>query len=124
MGSIPVNNHDKFEELLPLNKTHEPKLFINVIEQKAKWLSNHTFMRYPSANWELDGYRTITWKQYADAINKIAHWLDAELGKSTDNETLAYLGPNDARYAIMLAAMVKTGRQVRFSHTKSAWIRD
>ena len=124
MGSIPGNNRNKFEELLPLNKTHEPKLLINIIEEKAKWLSNHTFMRYPSANWELDGYHTITWKQYADAINKTAHWLDAELGKSTDNETVAYLGLNDARYAIMLGAMVKTGRQVHFPHTQSAWIRE
>jgi acyl-CoA synthetase (AMP-forming)/AMP-acid ligase II len=120
MGSIPENHHDKFEELIPLNKTHEPKLLINVIEEKAKWLSNHTFMRYPSANWELDGYRTITWKQYADTINKIAHWLDAELGKSTGNETVAYLGPNDARYAIMLGAVVKTDRQVHLPHSKLA----
>jgi acyl-CoA synthetase (AMP-forming)/AMP-acid ligase II len=99
-----------------LSKTDCPKLLIEVIEGKAQWIGGHTFMRYPSANWEADGYRTITWSQYADAINKVAVWLDEQLGKSHGNDTVAYLGPSDARYAILLPAVVKTNRKV------SIWI--
>lgn len=90
----------------------EPGLLINVIEAKAKWIANHTFMRYPPKSWETEGYRTITWSQFADAIDKVAYWLEEKLGNATGNETVAYLGPNDARYAILLPAVVKTGRKV------------
>ena len=60
----------------------------------------------------MDGYRTLTWKQYGDSINKLAYWLDRKLGKPTSNETVAYLGPNDLRYAILWPALVKTGRKL------------
>jgi acyl-coenzyme A synthetase/AMP-(fatty) acid ligase len=97
----------------PLSVTETPKLLIELIEEKASWLGGHTFMRYPTQNWQTEGYRTLTWRQYADAINKVACWLDEQLGQSYDNDTVAYLGPADARYAIILPAVIKTNRKVR-----------
>jgi acyl-CoA synthetase (AMP-forming)/AMP-acid ligase II len=91
---------------------HTGRLLVNVIEEKAHWTPCHTYMRYPPKNWEREGYRTITWSQYADAIDKVAHWLDAELGTMTENDTIAYSGPNDPRYAILVPATIKTGRKV------------
>ncbi|KAF2191424.1 acetyl-CoA synthetase-like protein [Zopfia rhizophila CBS 207.26] len=84
----------------------------SIIEKKAEWLPEHTFVRYPGPDWETNGYRTITWRQYADAINKAAYWLDGQLGKSTDNDTIAYIGPPDPRYSIILPAAIKTNRKL------------
>ncbi|OAL49441.1 acetyl-CoA synthetase-like protein [Pyrenochaeta sp. DS3sAY3a] len=89
------------------------KLLMQAMEEKAKWTPQDTIFRSPLANWEVSGYRTITWKQYINAVNKLAYWLDEKLGKATNGiETVAYFGPDDARYAIILPVCIKTGRRV------------
>ncbi|KAF2271806.1 uncharacterized protein EI97DRAFT_243447 [Westerdykella ornata] len=54
----------------PLIKSQAPKLVLNLIDEKTQWLGDHAFMRYPSEDWESHGYRTITWRQYADSSTK------------------------------------------------------
>ena len=99
----------------PQRINNDPKrgtVLVTAIEQKVKWPPNETYLRYPTANWEVDGYRSFTYGQYGDSINKVAHWLDAQLGKATENDTVAYLGPNDLRYAVLWPALIKTGRKL------------
>jgi acyl-coenzyme A synthetase/AMP-(fatty) acid ligase len=90
----------------------QSKLLITAIEEKARWMPNDTHMRYPGKDWETEGYRIISCSQYAKAIDKIAYWLDEQLGKAAQVDTIAYSGPNDPRYAIMMPAAIKTGRKV------------
>ncbi|KAK6221183.1 hypothetical protein QIS74_04912 [Colletotrichum tabaci] len=88
------------------------ELFVRKIDENAKWQPHHTLVRFAGGpDWETEGYRSLTWQQYADGINKTAHWLDKTFGKSVDNETVAYSGPSDVRYAFLFAASVKTGRK-------------
>ncbi|KAF1968822.1 acetyl-CoA synthetase-like protein [Bimuria novae-zelandiae CBS 107.79] len=99
----------------PRRINNDPKrgtVFVTAIEEKVQWRPNETYMRYPAPNWEVNGYRTLTWGQYGNSINKVAHWLDEKLGKMTENEPVAYLGPNDLRYAVLWPAVVKTGRKL------------
>ncbi|KAF2016134.1 acetyl-CoA synthetase-like protein [Aaosphaeria arxii CBS 175.79] len=96
--------------LLP--NAERPRLMVQVIEEKAQWQGNETFMRYPTPDWQEEGFRTITWSQFADAVNKMAYWLDNQLGKSRDQDTIAYLGPSDPRYSIMIPAAIKTSRKL------------
>jgi hypothetical protein len=91
---------------------YTPKLLVSAIEEKAKWLPNNLFMRYPGPDWETKGYETISWIQYADAINKVAYWLDDQLGPAAESVTIAYFGPSDPRYAVIVPAAIKTGRRV------------
>lgn len=93
------------------NNPYGLKLFITMIEEKAALIPSHTWLRFPGEGWENSGYTTVTWRQYLNGINKVAHWLDETLGKSSDNDTVAYAGPNDIRYALIWAAVVKTGRK-------------
>lgn len=88
------------------------ELYIDRIDENAKWKPHHTFARVPKANWETEGYQSITHRQYANGINKIAHWLDETFGKSVDNDTFAYFGGNDIRYAFVFAALNKSNRKV------------
>lgn len=94
------------------NENTQGKLLLHAIEEKATWIPQHTYMRYPPLNWEQEGYRTITWGQYASSIDKVAYWLDEQLRKTDQNDTVAYLGPNDPRYAIIVPAVIKSGRKV------------
>ncbi|ROW06826.1 hypothetical protein VMCG_04095 [Cytospora schulzeri] len=87
------------------------KLFVKLIDEKARLTPNHTFVRYPGEDWETKGFSTITWRQYVNGINKVAHWLDEQLGKSENNDTVAYMGPNDVRYAFVWPALNKSYRK-------------
>jgi long-subunit acyl-CoA synthetase (AMP-forming) len=88
------------------------QLMVHAIEEKARWIPNNIYMRYALEDWEQNGYQTITWKQYAKAIDKMAFWFDEQLGKAVDRDTVAYFGPNDPRYAILVPAIIKNGRKV------------
>ncbi|RYO81435.1 hypothetical protein DL762_007107 [Monosporascus cannonballus] len=88
------------------------ELFVRKIEEKARWMPDHVFVRIPDENFEARGYRSITWRQYNDGVNKIAHWLDETLGKSVHNDTIAYFGANDIRYAFLFAALNKSNRKL------------
>ncbi|KAH7400933.1 hypothetical protein DE146DRAFT_611638 [Phaeosphaeria sp. MPI-PUGE-AT-0046c] len=96
------------------NEPRDPcrRLLINAIEERAKYTPNYTFMHYPSKDWHNKGYRTITLSQYANAIDRVAHWLDDQLGDAVSSNTVAYHGPNDPRYAIIVPAVIKTGRRI------------
>ncbi|KAF2028026.1 acetyl-CoA synthetase-like protein [Setomelanomma holmii] len=102
MGSMPKNT-DAYQQA---------KLLVTAIEERANWTPNNTYMRYPGPDWETKGYDTISWKQYASAIDKAAYWLDHKLGEAVSNDTIAYYGPNDPRYGILVPATMKTGRNI------------
>ncbi|TDZ67346.1 Non-canonical non-ribosomal peptide synthetase FUB8 [Colletotrichum trifolii] len=89
-----------------------PELFVRKIDDNAKWQPDNVLVRFADGpNWETDGYRSLTWRQYADGVNRTAYWLDETFGKAESNDTVAYSGPSDVRYAILFAASVKTGRK-------------
>jgi hypothetical protein len=46
------------------------QLIVNIIDEKARWTPNNTYMCYALRDWETTGYQTMTWEQYANAINK------------------------------------------------------
>jgi len=92
-----------------------PRLLANVIDAKAKSMPDSPWLLYaPSSLWEQEGgYRTITWKQFSNAINKAAFWLDENISRvAPGRDTIAYLGPNDARYYILMVAVAKSKRTV------------
>ncbi|KAI4091535.1 MAG: hypothetical protein LQ339_008106 [Xanthoria mediterranea] len=55
------------------------------------------------------GYQRITYRALANAINGVAWWLHQKLGPGQDHQTLAYIGPNDLTYVIMILGAVKAG---------------
>jgi acyl-coenzyme A synthetase/AMP-(fatty) acid ligase len=54
------------------------------------------------------GYRPITYKDFANAVNGLAWWLIETLGPG-NGEVLAYMGFNDVRYPALIIAAVKAG---------------
>ena len=86
-----------------------------VIDQRA--LDNHQrpYASIPISTDPSDGFRDISYRVFANAINRCALWMMHHIGLSHNFENLAYLGPNDLRYVILCMAAVKTGRVVRLA---------
>ncbi|KAI1813224.1 nonribosomal peptide synthetase [Poronia punctata] len=69
------------------------------------------------------GWRPITFKQYANAINRVAHRIIATCGSPSPKDpfpTIAYIGPNDARYVVMVLAAVKAGYKALFISSRNS----
>ncbi|KAF4825945.1 Non-canonical non-ribosomal peptide synthetase FUB8 [Colletotrichum tropicale] len=82
---------------------------------------DRTWVSYAiSNNIAQDGFRNITIRQLATAVDRLAWYIDDNIGKSSDFETVMYYGLADVRYIITLIAGIKTGHSVLFcSHFNS-----
>ena len=60
-----------------------------------------------------DGFQDISYGAFANSINRLAWWIEENLGKSSTFETLSYIGPPDLRYIILTVAAQKTGYKAR-----------
>lgn len=102
MGSISVNSSSNlYRQLIP-----------TVVDQIAEAEPEATWVAVSVSPTGLDaGYQSITYQQFANAINGVARWLEEELGRGDTTEPLLFFGTggSDVRYAILLIAAVKAG---------------
>ena len=87
----------------------EPLVLPSLVDRLAIEDPKRVICWSPKGSRYSDGCETVTIADLARAINRAAHWFEESLGKSSNFETLAYMGPSDARYMIMILASVKAG---------------
>ena len=63
------------------------------------------------------GFEDITYRRIANAANRLAHWLESELGPAKNFETVAYLAPPDIRNILLVLAVSKVGYQASLLFT-------
>jgi hypothetical protein len=87
------------------------RLVINVIDQTAAADPGREWLSIPRSSEPEDGWRVVTFGEFANAINRIAQRMLEVCGVPAPNSfpTIAYIGPSDVRYAIIIAAAVKAG---------------
>lgn len=92
------------------------QLLNHIVDDLAQTRPESVWAKVPSyeSNYS-GGYRKITYKMMANAINGLAWWIIDNLGASSTFETLAYFGRWDPRYIIVLLGAVKAGYKVRTS---------
>lgn len=62
-----------------------------------------------------EGFVKITNRDFSNAINGVAHWLEKEMGYPGQKfETVAYIGPNDPRYLMFIPGAIKAGYKALF----------
>lgn len=108
MSTINVNNVTNVNS----SSTFYSQLIPTVIDQIAETEPGATFAAVSISPTGIDaGYQNITYQQLANAINGVAWWLEAELGRGDMTEPLVYFGTggSDVGYAIVLIAAVKAG---------------
>lgn len=91
------------------------RLAPQVVDEIAQHTPDRTYAILPKTDKLDGGFEDLTFEQYANAVNKLAWWLVKELGTVEDDAdfpTLAYIGPNDLRYALLCYAAIKAHRKV------------
>ncbi|KAJ5612047.1 hypothetical protein N7510_005241 [Penicillium lagena] len=90
--------------------------FVDVIDETALNEPFRPILSIPRSSDPRDGWEELSFGQYANAINRFAHWMVEHVGRAKDGEypTVAYIGPNDVRYLVILAASIKAGYKALF----------
>ena len=83
------------------------RLIASRIDELAHQDPNRVWISIPSAR-PVEGFRDVTWGEGANAINSAAWWLESKLGYGSGQAPIAYMGPQDIRYIILLVAAIKT----------------
>ncbi|KAF2491843.1 putative NRPS-like enzyme [Lophium mytilinum] len=86
------------------------RLIPNVIDLRAQRNPQDIFAKVPTSTTSYgSGFRSVTIVELSNAINRVAWLLQEHLGKGQDHEALAYIGPTDLRYSIVVIAAIKVG---------------
>ncbi|ORY14412.1 hypothetical protein BCR34DRAFT_646399 [Clohesyomyces aquaticus] len=75
---------------------------------------------FPHSSDLSDGFRDLNFRTFANAINKTAHFIHKEIGRSSMFETVLYMGYPDVRHWIILVALIKTGHRVLYSSHRNS----
>ncbi|TVY18185.1 Non-canonical non-ribosomal peptide synthetase FUB8 [Lachnellula arida] len=84
-------------------------LLPHVVDILAKCKPHEVHAEYPASSFSYKaGYLKVTYSDLANAVNGIAWWLQKTLGPG-NFEKLAYIGPNDLRYPVLVLGAIKAG---------------
>ncbi|TQB68175.1 hypothetical protein MPDQ_003886 [Monascus purpureus] len=67
-----------------------------------------------------DGFFDFSASDLAHTVNYTSWWIDKTFGRSSDYETLTYIGANDIRYLVFVVACNKTGYKPLLSSTRNS----
>lgn len=94
--------------------SHAKQLLPTVLDERAKTNPNGIFAKVPrSATTYAEGFRSVTYSELVNGINRLAWLLDEFFGKGQGFPTITYLGPSDLRYSMIVVAAIKAGYKVR-----------
>ncbi|TVY87466.1 Non-canonical non-ribosomal peptide synthetase [Lachnellula willkommii] len=96
------------------------RLVPHIIDDRARESPGQLFAAFPKSSRIEDGFQDVTYGQFANAINACAWWIEQEIGKGVDFQTLAYIGPSDLRYAILTVGALKTGHKAFFPSPRNS----
>ena len=111
-GSHLANTKSRTHEYLFQSSDCGQRLLPTLVDQLSTSDPERVFLSYPSSPRPIDGYRDVTYREFAAAINRCSWWLDKHLGRSDDLRTLTYFGSRDLRSTVVMHSAVKTGHKV------------
>ena len=91
-----------------------------LIDEIAARSPTRPFVSLPINNDDLsEGYKDLSYNDFARSVDRCAWWILSKLGRwGAENERrpetkiLAYVGPQDVRYAVLMLGAVKAGYSV------------
>jgi acyl-CoA synthetase (AMP-forming)/AMP-acid ligase II len=90
------------------------RLIPHIIDDVAVQSPHREILLSPRSSNPKDGWAATTFGEYANAINHCARDIVERYGRPADGQfpTIAYIGPQDARYLVLVVACIKAGYQV------------
>ncbi|CAK1358177.1 unnamed protein product [Cercospora beticola] len=89
--------------------SHEVESLPLVLENLAREFPDNIWMKIPLDAELKKGWRDITYRELADAVDAMARWIVREFGIGNGQEAVAYIGINDMRYAVAQIGLIKAG---------------
>lgn len=72
------------------------RLIPTLVDELAASKPDHVYASLPRNKDFTAGFDKVTSRDVARAVNRAAFWIQHEIGKSADFDTIAYLGPSKA----------------------------
>ena len=72
------------------------RLIPTLVDEMAASKPDHVYASLPRNKDFTAGFDEITSRDLARAVNRTAFWIQREIGKSVNFDTIAYLGPSKA----------------------------
>ncbi|WKT39965.1 AMP-dependent synthetase/ligase [Fusarium oxysporum f. sp. vasinfectum] len=116
-GGASNQNGDTIEKCHINNESNvKHRVLIDLIHEIATNDPDRAFTYTPSSSDPQDGWKLVTHLQLANAVDHLAHDISKTVSKTSDDEvpTVAYIGPSDFRYTVILLACVKAGCKALF----------
>ncbi|KAL4860612.1 hypothetical protein BDV12DRAFT_209040 [Aspergillus spectabilis] len=85
------------------------RILAALVDEYAQSTPDRLFATIPQGPVVSDGFRQVTFRHLANAVNAMAWWIEEHIGKNGNKETVAYMAGNDIRYYIFILACTKTG---------------
>ncbi|KAI1505473.1 acetyl-CoA synthetase-like protein [Biscogniauxia marginata] len=99
------------------------RLMPNVVDEIARQQPDLTYAFTPLTINVRDSFKAVTFSEIANATNRLAIWIQTNIGRSSRFDTIAYMGLGDLRYVAVFLAAVKCGYKVLLpSLRNSAWM--
>ena len=99
------------------------RLISHLIDERADKDWKQPFTSLSRSADPIDGFDDITYRQYANAINHCAWWMQSVLGKSHDSNTMAYTEPSDIRYGKSSPSLQPSKRVPSYSKYSSTSVK-
>lgn len=112
MHPLPKKQKVKQDEEMPDSPVYGERLLPQVVDYHASKTPNRIYGSYAITHDISQGFRNVTMKEMASAVNGLAWWIHDSIGTSKSFETLAYMGITDLRYPMMCLAAIKCGFKV------------
>ncbi|KAL5041190.1 hypothetical protein BDW71DRAFT_212375 [Aspergillus fruticulosus] len=94
----------------PRPAARKKQLLPHIVDGMARTCPETVYAEYPTRpDTYAEGFTKLTYGAFANVVNGLAWWLEDNLGRSDDFETLVYFGPNDFRQNALVLAACKAG---------------
>ncbi|KAK2736771.1 hypothetical protein FQN57_000543 [Myotisia sp. PD_48] len=91
-------------------QTNPRQLTLNILDELAQNDPERLYAELPISPTSYEsGFRKVTYRTLANAVNNVAWCLTESLGAAKNFETLAYIGPNDLGHNLLLLGAAKAG---------------
>ncbi len=98
----------------PNSPDYGRRLLLTLIDETASTTPQRKFVSVQQSDPSKTAFEDITYDAFANAVNRCSSWLEDELRRMESSKAMAYVGPQDLLYPILVIA-IKTSYRVRSS---------
>ncbi|KAL9105912.1 MAG: hypothetical protein Q9227_008971 [Pyrenula ochraceoflavens] len=91
------------------NTKYGQRLLPSLVDERSSADPEHVIFSYPLSSDFSQGFKDVTNRAFANAVNTMAWLLERSLGKPKNFEPIGYIGPADIMYLILSTAAPKAG---------------